>query len=399
MWTGTSHNWMHDRKNEVHALLKRTTSMTQRLPRPQTRINQIGNPQKPTTSILLNMTETTHLRILQNNLHKNKEHTHAILSDPDFENYAIIMLQEQYWATYSKPSNPTHKSWTLIEPTTYEIQSCSAIYVNNNIISPSHIAPIPIPINDITAIIITNPTNKPSLIINVYNAHAHNKDNCADLRDYIERNLDKNNYELIIIDGDFNVHHSLWNPSSHHTHDKETDTLIETVTQLDLNLLLPTGTITYPKAHITIDLVWGNEKATQNLITCTTSHEHDVGSDHLPIQTIISIANINPPSKELSYNYDKTDWELLKLKVSNYLSNLSIPDITQRLDDYTAIIRRLFLPTNESNECWRGASRQYDTKSIRVRLEITKDTFTQYFPHLIVFTMILIYMLLSAQRD
>ena len=44
------------------------------------------------------------LGILQNNLHKSRERTHGILNDPDMKRYAILMLQEQYWSTYTKSS-------------------------------------------------------------------------------------------------------------------------------------------------------------------------------------------------------------------------------------------------------------------------------------------------------
>lgn len=47
------------------------------------------------------MVELNQLRILQNNLHKNKERTYAVLNDPSIKDYAVLMLQEQYWSTYS----------------------------------------------------------------------------------------------------------------------------------------------------------------------------------------------------------------------------------------------------------------------------------------------------------
>src|SRR5277367_631569 len=70
------------------------------------------------------------LEILQNNLHKSRERMHGILNDPDMKRYAILMLQEQHWSTYTK-SSLTHHAWTLIEPTAPHTQPRSAIYVNN----------------------------------------------------------------------------------------------------------------------------------------------------------------------------------------------------------------------------------------------------------------------------
>src|SRR5437773_5274857 len=77
---------------------------------------------------LLHIVTTTQLGILQNNLHKSRERTHGILNDPDMKRYAILMLQEQYWSTYTK-SSPIHHAWTLIEPNATAMQPRSAIYV------------------------------------------------------------------------------------------------------------------------------------------------------------------------------------------------------------------------------------------------------------------------------
>src|SRR5438045_8040134 len=140
---------------------------------PSTSKGRRGNTTEPTISppyIVI----TTQLGILQNNLHKSKERTHGILNDPDMKRYAILMLQEQYWSTYTK-SSPIHHAWTLIEPTTSnDIQPRSAIYVNNSLFSASQITPLALPFSDVTAIMLTaadatTVNSKPHLIINVYN--------------------------------------------------------------------------------------------------------------------------------------------------------------------------------------------------------------------------------------
>ena len=111
---------------------------------------------------------TDQLGILQNNLHKNKAQIHSILNNPNVKRYAILMLQEQYWSTYTK-SAPIHDKWTLIEPTVNDTQLRSAIYINNNLISPSQISPLSLPFTNITAAVITIINTKPMLIINIYN--------------------------------------------------------------------------------------------------------------------------------------------------------------------------------------------------------------------------------------
>jgi hypothetical protein len=49
------------------------------------------------------------LRILQYNLHKNRERNHGILNDPDMKEYTILMIQEQFWSYITK-SSPLHHS-------------------------------------------------------------------------------------------------------------------------------------------------------------------------------------------------------------------------------------------------------------------------------------------------
>ena len=235
------------------------------------------------------MTDLNQLQILQSNLHKNKERTHAILSDPDTQDFAVIMLQEQYWSTYTS-SSPHHHAWTLIEPTTYDTLPRTAIYINNRKIAPIKIAPVPIPINDITAIEVSLSNLKPpSLLINIYNAPESQV--ILEFQRYATQNIRPEKYEFILIGGDFNLHHPLWNPAYYYRHDDNADILIDTMSNLNLNLLLPPGTITYPNAGTAIDLVWGNAKVEHALIRCTIADE-DFGSDHLPIKTEIATNSV-----------------------------------------------------------------------------------------------------------
>jgi len=71
------------------------------------------------------------IRILQNNLHKNRERTNGILKDPNTEKFTMLLLQEQFWSRFTK-SSPIHHAWNLYEPTLIKAdkQPQSAIYVN-----------------------------------------------------------------------------------------------------------------------------------------------------------------------------------------------------------------------------------------------------------------------------
>ena len=261
---------------------------------------------------------TAQLAILQNNLHKSKERTHGILNDPDMKQYGILMLQEQYWSTYTK-SSPIHHAWTLIEPTVLnDTQPRSAIYVNNNLFTPSQIAPMSLPFSDITAIRLTikNANTKPYLIINVYNPC--DKSIIPELHEHLRNTIDIRNYGMIVMGGDFNTHHPAWNPVGYTRHDEEADALVDMMADLNLNLLLPPGTVTYPNAGTTIDLVWGSSEAVNRTVTCRIAENQDHGSDHLPIETAIDL-QIEVPRLLSPYNHGKTNWEELKSKLEAYL--------------------------------------------------------------------------------
>ena len=153
---------------------------------------------------------TYQIAILQNNVHKSKERTHSILNHPDTKHFAILMLQEQY---YMK-SSPIHHAWTLIEPTTINDneQPRTAIYVNRNLFPASKITPMVLPFSDVTAITLNTSHRKPSLFVNIYNPG--DKDILSELQEHLRKNINPQDYNIIII-GDFNAHHPLWNPSTY----------------------------------------------------------------------------------------------------------------------------------------------------------------------------------------
>jgi Endonuclease-reverse transcriptase len=58
--------------------------------------------------------------------------------------------------------------------------------------------------------------------------------------------LNLQDYHAILIGGDFNLHHPLWNPVNYTKHDPHADTLVDFMTEKSLQPLLPPGTITFP---------------------------------------------------------------------------------------------------------------------------------------------------------
>ena len=138
----------------------------------------------------------------------------------------MLIIQEQYWSNYTE-SALIHGSWKLIESESYHNRNPrSAIYINNRILNTSafHIVAFPLP--DITAVaIITTNSLKPPLVINVYNPGDENL--ITPLIEHIQRNIDSSQYQAILIAGDFNLHHPLWNPPHYRKQDQQADELIE----------------------------------------------------------------------------------------------------------------------------------------------------------------------------
>ena len=275
------------------------------------------------------------LRILQNNLHKSQPLTQSILNHPDMKQYAILLLQEQYWLK-NKKSSPIHPSWTLFEPMTQENEKPrTAIYINNNLLTAARITPLNVPLTDVTAVEIITANLRPMLIINVYKLCDRNI--IPVLHEYLQRRLATQNYSNIIVAGDFNLHHPMWNPVTYTRHDEEADTLVEMMADLELNLLIPAGMATYPNpdAKTAIGLVWGNTEAMNCKIKCRIAALNDHCSDHFPIETIIS-AQTDTPQTLLAYNYAKTNWQELNVKLESYWSELQ-PAISDKITSKTQI--------------------------------------------------------------
>ena len=102
----------------------------------------------------------------------------------------------------------------------------------------------------------TDEDTPPMLIINIYNTKGTTLIN--DLARFLRTHLRIHRYDVITMVGDFNLHHPLWNPPDYDTHDQEAEDLIDLMATNGLNLILPAGTITFPRSGTAIDLTWGN---------------------------------------------------------------------------------------------------------------------------------------------
>ena len=321
------------------------------------------------------------LGILQYNLNRSQAIQHSLLNSPNTARYAILLLQEPHHSTFTQ-ATIIHHSWTLIQGQNPETNR-TVIYINKSLLSPDTYEPIHIPFPDTTAISIRlQETDRPSLIVNIYNP-ARNPSTINTIQ-HLQQHIRTNpNYDAFIIAGDFNLHHPLWNPPGYHRYDSTADTLIEEMSELQLKPILPAGTITFPRAKTAIDLVWGNEYSAQQVIKCKTSHKNDHGSDHYPIEIILRLTP-SSPAIQRPYNYDKTDWTLLQVKLERYLPPLDgTTETTEALevfarDTCTAIQRAVEestprkSPTPFSKRWWNDNLNQLRKKAQRTRREANR---------------------------
>jgi Reverse transcriptase (RNA-dependent DNA polymerase)/Endonuclease-reverse transcriptase len=250
--------------------------------------------------------------ILQANLHKSKERTHGILNDPNTQKYTAMLLQEQFWSTYTKES-PHHHGWNRYEPTNKDTPPRAAIYINNSQLTPSQITQIPIHLTDVVALQIQPSRDDPPLtIINVYNPSDNSL--IQQLQNEL-RKVQVRQEEMIIMAGDFNCHHPLWNPPAYLNHDNTAEELVELAAHFGLSLLIPPGTITYPAANTAIDLTWGNSKAQESLLKCQVATDADQGADHLPIETILRYSSAYTQDKQQRLDISRTNWGLFDEKL------------------------------------------------------------------------------------
>jgi endonuclease/exonuclease/phosphatase (EEP) superfamily protein YafD len=249
-------------------------------------------------------------RIMQYNVAKRREVMDSILNDKEIQEYSLLLLQE-HCHTYKQKTPLLHQSWTAIEPTLItERPARAAIYVNNKKIPPAAFEQIPILHRDITAIAIAahSPSLKPALIVNLYNSEDHTL--IEQLRTTLLHDIKAEDYETILVAGDFNLHHSLWNPVGYFNQEPQAETLVEIMMEANLRMLLPPGTVTFPTTNesggTAIDLVWGNGTAKDTIIKChTVEHTNDHGSDHYPIEIILELNPKTLPPSVHPYNYSK----------------------------------------------------------------------------------------------
>ncbi len=146
------------------------------------------------------------------------------------------------------------------------------------------------------------------------------------------------NLELAV-EADFNLWDTLWggvNLASHPCQGKSRS-IIEFMTELDLQLLLPRGTITYTgNSHgreSTIDLTMVSSRLFSEWVVFQT-HETEYGSDYLSIvsEFVTETPEVILPAKKA---FENARWDVLNTVVKEQLSQIQKMDPITNLEEYT----------------------------------------------------------------
>lgn len=246
------------------------------------------------------------LHLVQAKMRKSRETSHSFFHDPDFEHANFLLFTEPYAALGEKNtpfSVPTyHTKWQafypseIIQPTSNRAMRApfrSMIWGAKG----QKIQQVSIHSSDITAVILFFPERSIFLVsvdIPCSTGSAEDEPRLLARLDLIRQAYlkCKTTYpELeLVVSGDLNRWDTLWGGDQLASHPRQGEgrSIIEFLSEFDLQLLLSRGTITYlgnsRGGTSTIDLIMTTSRLFSDRIICRT-HKTAHGSDHLTIST------------------------------------------------------------------------------------------------------------------
>jgi Endonuclease-reverse transcriptase len=202
------------------------------------------------------------LRVLQANLRKSSMAQHSLMNDEGLRNYGLLMISEPACftdddgKTVAPPSH--HAKWTQILPTRSNREARfpirSLIYVHDSIRAQV----VPVASSDIVAVRF-RVEDRPILAITVY-IPPTDQDALSRTMELVRETINERGrgHELVIV-GDFNRHDQLsgGDEVGATARQGEAQEILDLMTDLNLQLLLPRGTKTYEseQGDSTIDLI------------------------------------------------------------------------------------------------------------------------------------------------
>ncbi|KAI0995875.1 hypothetical protein K3495_g12307 [Podosphaera aphanis] len=251
------------------------------------------------------------LNIIQYNVNKSKDRVqNHFLQALDPLEHHVIAIQEP-WRNLSENTTIKHPAYHLIFPDGNKGRTC--IYVSKVLAigkwkkeTATEEAG-----GDITSISVQTHAGK-VWIHNIYNPPplSHSSQEQGTLRRIPQILAQEGKHVLI---GDFNLHHPRWGRKTVLSHHKLAETLIDIVSERNMELILPKGTITWKSrgSQSTLDLIFVSKPLEEMVVKCQTSTELEASSDHIPVQTELLIEILRKAEEEPRPQWKKAKWDIV----------------------------------------------------------------------------------------
>lgn len=222
----------------------------------------------------------------------------------------IVLIQEP-WVYSDFTSSISHPSFEPLLPTATAGQRPRVMAFVSRSHQSLKVGPRPDIISDpdIQILEVSTPTIQPFFIFNIYNerrgaSHIYTLDRIPESLQIPKR---------CILAGDFNAHHTLWNPLRQECARHEN--ILKLVEDHHLQLLNEPGQATFFRSNTkktsVIDLTFATMELEPEVVNwCIDDHSH-TGSDHVVIRyDVISSQEISPEVPATAkYNWKKANWE------------------------------------------------------------------------------------------
>lgn len=114
----------------------------------------------------------------------------------------------------------------------------------------------------------------------------------------------------LVLAGDFNCHNELWggDEAALTASQGEAMPILENMEELELESLLPRGTVTWENAtsHSTLDLMLLSQSLAESHLK-RRIHQTEHGSDHYAIETELDV-DLKKPQRQLCYVFKNAPW-------------------------------------------------------------------------------------------
>jgi exonuclease III len=238
------------------------------------------------------------LVIVTYNIHRSPDIWAQLANSPALRPVDVLLLQE-----VPRSLNPLPRGWSLVlpPPVTYTTDEPthprSAALVSPRF-PPSSFSQLPISSRDVVGIDLRVNEHESVRVIGVYNP-------CAGGRSPANRSVREvlppilaslPPQSTLVIAGDFNLHHPAWDPSVLEADDEAEEARL---TFEDNGLVhlheAEEATWVLTRASRVLDLVLGNLRAEERLVSSAIDEALEYGSDHRPIRTVLAVERAERP--------------------------------------------------------------------------------------------------------